>query len=137
MLLGMVIHKIGKTVIKKAVQGSNSSNAGKKILNGVKSTFSTVNAFRNLAPIPIIKEQLRGKVIPKFGSVVKVDLAGVFEHSGIYLGDNEIAVANGDGCIVVESFNEFADCLKTGVTIYCSADKNNNAIGKKSGGITP
>lgn len=61
----------------------------------------------------------------------------MFEHSGIYLGDNEIAVANGDGCIVVESFNEFADCLKTGVTIYCSADKNNNAIGKKSGGITP
>lgn len=72
MLLGMVIHKIGKTVIKKAVQGSNSSNAGKKILNGVKSTFSTVNAFRNLAPIPIIKEQLRGKVIPKFGSVLKL-----------------------------------------------------------------
>lgn len=134
MLAGYIMNKIRKKVIKNIVQGSYSSDLEKKFFNTVKSVVSTVNSTRELRPIPIIREQFRTKVTPKFGSVVKVDLVGVFEHSGIYLGDNKIAVANGNGCIVIESCNEFADCLKTGITIYCSVDKNNNAIGKKKWG---
>ena len=76
-------------------------------------------------------------VKPRPGSVVKVDLFGGPDHTGIYIGNDEIVeVANIDGVATVrivsaEEFIEGDDfCSRVGTFIYvaCKRDRNGNCI---------
>lgn len=76
-------------------------------------------------------------VKPRPGSVVKVDLLGGPDHTGIYIGNDEIVeVANIDGVATVrivsaEEFIEGDDfCSRIGTFIYvaCKRDRNGNCI---------
>ena len=76
-------------------------------------------------------------VKPRPGSVVKVDLLGGADHTGIYIGNDEIVeVANIDGVATIrivsaEEFIEGDDfCSRVGTFIYvaCKQDRNGNCI---------
>ena len=76
-------------------------------------------------------------VKPRPGSVVKIDLFGGADHTGIYIGNDEIVeVANIDGAATVrivsaEEFIEGDDCFsRIGTFIYvaCKQDRNGNCI---------
>ena len=76
-------------------------------------------------------------VKPRPGSVVKVDLLGGADHTGIYIGNDEIVeVANIDGVATIrivsaEEFIEGDDfCSRVGTFIYvaCKQDRNENCI---------
>lgn len=63
----------------------------------------------------------RDSVTPKLGSVVYCDLAfGYMEHSGIYIGNNQIVHLNGDGLIESVSPKEFMEGT-TACSIYVSS----------------
>ena len=75
---------------------------------------------------------LEGEPVP--GTPVYCNLAVVAEHTGIYVGDNEIVHLNGDGNIEIVSPQEFVarwDGLNPAISIYC-ASRNGKALGKKS-----
>lgn len=76
-------------------------------------------------------------VKPRIGSVVKVDLAMGADHTGIYIGNDEIVeVANVDGVATVrivsaEEFIEGDDCIsRIGAFIYvaCKQDRDGKCI---------
>ena len=46
-------------------------------------------------------------VVPKIGSVLYCDLLGFFEHTGVYIGNNQIVHRDGKGFIAVVSPKEF------------------------------
>lgn len=51
---------------------------------------------------------------PGFGSVIYCDLLyGGAEHSGIYVGNNQVVALNGDGEVIKVSLNEFTSHLTT------------------------
>lgn len=88
-----------------------------------------------------IDNKFRAKVVPVKGSVVYADLYGGVEHSGIYIGNNEISniVVKGFTESVVEksSPSEFTDKSILHKNIYVSCDSN-GAVGSQSvsdGGI--
>ena len=81
-----------------------------------------------------IDDTFRDKVIPVEGSVLYVDLYVVAEHSGIYIGNNEISniVVDGFTESIVEksSPKDFTDSSKMYSKIYVSCDKD-GAVGNK------
>lgn len=100
--------------------------------------MSPLHLLDNLAE-SFIKNVFCDIVKPRIGSIVKVDLVGgVLNHTGIYVGNNEIVeVANIDGSAVVqkvstdEFINGFDNSLfRTGVYIYvaCKQNRKGNCI---------
>ena len=94
--------------------------------------------FKLLAPIlPVINfaesfidEVIRDKVEPIKGSVVYCDLAfGFAEHSGIYIGYDEIVHLNSRGDIEIVSPKEFIDGT-TAMNILVSC-KDTEAVGSR------
>lgn len=74
---------------------------------------------------------IRDTVTPVQGSVVCCDLALVFEHSGIYIGNNKIVHLDGSGIIESVSprqFMERLDGLNFAISIYVSSN-NGCSIG--------
>lgn len=73
-----------------------------------------------------------GVEAPQIGSVVYCDLAaGYADHSGIYVGNNQIVHLDGNGCIEVASPKRFVRRLhgfNTAISIYISC-KNKDAVG--------
>lgn len=83
------------------------------IYNGVKSFIDNV---------------FRPKVKPKIGSVVYCSLIpSVIEHSGIYVGDNEIIHLNRLGYIEKVSIEKFIEKTPS-ITIYVSS-RNGDSVG--------
>lgn len=85
----------------------------------------------------LIKNVFCDVVKPRIGSVVKVDLSIGADHTGIYIGNNEIVeVANVDDIATVrivsaEEFIEGDDCIsRIGTFIYvaCKQDREGNCI---------
>jgi len=66
----------------------------------------------------------RDMVEPKIGSIVYCELAlGQAEHSGVYIGDNQIVHLDGSGFIEIVSPNKFMNRLggwNTAISIYVS-----------------
>ena len=81
-----------------------------------------------------IDDTFREKVVPVVGSVLYVDLYIVAEHSGIYIGDNEISNIVVDGfaeaSVEVSSPQEFTDSSKMYSKIYISCDSD-GVVGDK------
>lgn len=74
-----------------------------------------------------IDHVFRDKVLPKQGSVVYCDLAfGYMEHSGIYVGNDEIVHLNRHGRIEKVSAEQFIS--RTAISIYVSSS-NGCAVG--------
>lgn len=68
------------------------------------------------------------QVTPKMGSVVYCDLfLGYANHSGIYIGNNQIVHLNGQGHVDVVSPSEFIR-YTTALSIYVGCDNNTHAI---------
>ena len=85
----------------------------------------------------LVKNVFCDVVKPRIGSVVKVDLSIGADHTGIYIGNDEIVeVANVDGIATVrivsaEEFIEGDDCIsRIGAFIYvaCKQDRDGNCI---------
>ena len=73
----------------------------------------------------------RDQVLPEVGSVVYCDLAfGYMDHSGIYIGNNEIVHLSGNGDIEVVSPKQFIDG-GTACSIYVSC-RETEAVGSRS-----
>ena len=78
-------------------------------------------------------------VKPKIGSVVKIDLTLGPDHTGIYIGDDQIVELNGDGEIRIVSPEEFIEgddaISRCGAFIYvaCAQDEDGNcyALGSR------
>lgn len=85
----------------------------KKLTNEIKSVFGET-------------------IEPEIGSVLFCSLATMAEHTGIYVGDDEVVHLNGDGIIEKVSFDEFVDRLdgwnKT-LAINCPVDWTHEPIG--------
>ena len=85
----------------------------------------------------LVKNVFCDVVKPRIGSVVKVDLSIGADHTGIYIGNDEIVeVANVDDIATVrivsaEEFIEGDDCIsRIGAFIYvaCKQDRDGNCI---------
>ena len=76
----------------------------------------------------------RDMVEPKIGSIVYCELAlGQAEHSGVYIGDNQIVHLDGSGFIEIVSPNKFMNRLdgwNTAISIYVSC-RDSNAVGSE------
>lgn len=90
--------------------------------------------WQKLLAIPAINlyesmcDVLRDRVTPVPGSVLYCDLAfGYMEHSGIYIGNNNIVHLSGRGTVEVVSPEEFIENT-TAVSIYVSS-RNGTALG--------
>lgn len=69
---------------------------------------------------------------PRLGSVVYCNLAGVFEHTGIFVGGGKIVHLDGEGMIEKVSYDDFVNRLdgnNPAITIFCPVDSNNKSIG--------
>lgn len=78
----------------------------------------------------LIDHVCRGKVLPKLGSVVYCDLLfGYMEHSGIYVGNDEIVHLNRHGRIEKVSAEQFISGT-TAMSIYVSSS-NGYAVGNR------
>ena len=76
-------------------------------------------------------DEIKGRVQPVRGSVVYCDLTlgnGIAEHTGIYIGNNEIVHLNRHGFIEAVSPKEFLAGWTTGFNIYVSC-QGDSAVG--------
>jgi len=103
----------------------------------VLSLLSTVVSsifVKNLAE-SVVDNVFRDTVKPVVGSVVYCDLIfGTCEHSGIYVGNDQIVHLDGSGRIEVVSSRHFLnrlDGFSSGVSIYVSS-ANGKAVGSRS-----
>lgn len=82
-----------------------------------------------------IDNNFRGKVIPIKGSVVYADLYILGEHSGIYIGDDEISniilIGFAESIVKNSSPEDFTNKSKMYKKIYVSCDKN-GAVGDEN-----
>ena len=84
----------------------------------MKDIFNLANGFISIGSD--LANDIAGKELtlqPVKGSVIYCNL-GMLEHSGIYIGNNEIIHLDGDGCIMKVSPEEFTDGLAVGENIY-------------------
>ncbi|MGO3344162.1 MAG: lecithin retinol acyltransferase family protein [Marinomonas sp.] len=66
---------------------------------------------------------------PVRGSILYCDLAfGAAEHSGIYIGNNQVVHKNGQGLVEPVSVNQFKNTISA-ITIYISCDSNGEPVG--------
>ena len=96
----------------------------------------------HLVGLKNLEKILPGKSLPGMGircsepipgTPVYCNLAVAVEHTGIYVGDNEIVQLNGDGNIEIVSPREFLarlDGLNPAVSIYCAC-RSGKALGRK------
>lgn len=93
------------------------------MLNVIKSVVLPLNIAEH-----VVDNYLFDKVEPIVGSVLYVDFIAslsVIQHSGIYIGNNEIVHLNGDGLVEIVSPEEFIGGwggLKCGSSIYVSCN---------------
>lgn len=83
----------------------------------------------------VIDTLLRKPVEPTVGSIVCCDLAGAWEHSGVYVGRGQIIHRDGDGFLASVSPKVFLDRLggwNNAISIYVACDKNGDPIGDTS-----
>ena len=82
------------------------------------STYSLKNIFKD------------NSISLKQGAIVFCKLAGEFEPTGIFIGDNQIIELNGDGYIKKVSINEFlnSSLIRTGLDLYTFVDKDNDLL---------
>ena len=67
-------------------------------------------ALARNAATSLIDNYLRGKVQPRVGSLLYVDMfLGAAEHSGIYVGNGEVVELGGDGCVRKVPAKHFLD----------------------------
>ncbi|WP_460156310.1 lecithin retinol acyltransferase family protein [Pseudomonas sp. S2_H10] len=59
------------------------------------------------------------------GSIVACDLAGNWDHTGIYVGRNRIVERNGDGTVKKVSVSDFMDSsvIRTGISLFIACSK--------------
>jgi len=79
-----------------------------------------VDGFSKRGPIQMF---LTDHVIPVRGSIVCCDLAGAFEHSGVYVGNGKIIHRDGDGyldSVSPDTFLKRLSGLNPAVTIFVS-----------------
>jgi hypothetical protein len=76
-----------------------------------------------------IDNVLKDKVEPTLGSVLHCSLFGV-EHTGIYIGNNEIVELLGNGKICCSTPNEFIDNTNA-ISIYVACNENKPLGGNK------
>ena len=62
-------------------------------------------------------------VVPEFGSIVCCGIGGVFEHTGIWVGDNTIVELDGNGLIKPVSARRFLG-NRSGENIFVACDSN-------------
>jgi len=99
----------------------------------IELEWPTPEDIKNIAGrerISILDNVFRDKVKPTLGSVVICDLYA-FDHSGIYVGNGNIAHRSGDGYIEIVGPEEFMNRLEgynNAISIYVSC-KDKNAIG--------
>ncbi len=72
--------------------------------------------------------QFRHRYNPLVGSILRTELMGYIDHSGIYLGNNEvIEIVNKEdkGYVTIIDFNSFVQSswLRTGVSVYIAIDR--------------
>ncbi len=111
MTLSLALARVAGSVAAKAVAKNLAKAAG-------------VALARNAAT-SLIDNCFRGKVQPRIGSLVYVDMfLGAAEHSGIYVGGDEVVELGGDGYVRKVSARHFLDdgSLKmTAISIYVSS----------------
>jgi len=79
-----------------------------------------------------VKHVFCKNVKPVLGSIVKIDLAlSQIEHTGVYVGNNQIVELNGDGRIRKISKNEFINgsMLRTGISSYIACNLEGEPLG--------
>ncbi|OEE89426.1 hypothetical protein A1OQ_11650 [Enterovibrio norvegicus FF-162] len=77
----------------------------------------------------LVDNVILDKTTPRRGSVVYCDLAfGYADHSGIYIGNGQIAHLNGKGMIELVPASQFIHDT-TAISIYVSCDEDGDAIG--------
>jgi len=94
-----------------------------------KSPLKTLGILDTLVP----SKYSGRKVTPAIGSVVWCELAGHFEHSGIYIGKNRIIHLDGDGTIVSTSARKFKSRLfglNPAINVYVST-QNGVSVGSR------
>jgi len=80
----------------------------------------------------VLETIFRNGVKPVLGSIVCCDLAGAWEHSGVYVGRNKIIHRDGDGYLASVSPEEFLarlDGLNPAVSIHVSCDDDGAPVG--------
>ena len=78
-----------------------------------------------------VVDTCRESVVPRAGSIVYCDLAfGHAEHSGVYIGNNEIVHLNGNGRVEVVSPRSFMSNT-TAANIYVSCEGRYVSSGKQ------
>ncbi len=73
-------------------------------------------------------QQFRSKANLVPGCILKTDLDIFIEHSGIYLGDGQVAEFNHSGYVSQVSLKEFCGGAFTGITIYTAIDKKGETL---------
>ncbi len=144
----ILLSNLGKSVINQVVKNTLPFIAQQLISKSVMLPIGiAINmkeiidpAFRITLPSVLYitylrekyKEQdlkFRHRFYPIIGSILRTELiAGGADHSGIYIGNNqiiEIAEKNGSGCVEVTDLNDFvhSSLVRTGVAIYIAVDK--------------
>jgi len=80
----------------------------------------------------VIETIFRDGVKPIPGSIVCCDLAGAWEHSGVYVGRNRIIHRDGNGYLASVSPEEFLsrlDGLNPAISIHVSCDDDGDPVG--------
>ncbi len=146
-IISVLIGSLGKSLIKNTVknvfpfivQELFKKSIGLPIGIAINLKDITDPAFRITLPsvlfITYLREKYKEKDVlfrhryyPKVGSIVRVELMGGVDHSGIYIGRNKIIeITNKDdlGCVEIVDLNDFvySSIFRSGVTIYVAIDK--------------
>jgi len=75
----------------------------------------------------LICHAIHDHVTPKKGSILRCELAcGLADHTGVYIGYDQIVELNGSGKIKTVSYGQFlsSSSIKTGISIYVACDKD-------------
>ena len=121
---------IAEVAVPIAVGGLVGGVAGSAVAKAVGSKLAgtVVGVATGVAAAEVTGRAMSGNyresVTPDIGSVVYCSLAGVVEHSGVYVGANQIVHLNGDGAVESVSEDEFLDRLggvnlATGIYVSC------------------
>ena len=106
-----------------ALANAVGSVAAKTVAKNLAKTAGVALA-RNAAT-SLIDNYLRGKVQPRIGSLLYVDMfLGAAEHSGIYVGNGEVVELGGDGRVrkvPAKRFLNDGSLKMTAISIYVSS----------------
>ena len=103
-------------------------------IKDLSDTLDTIGKIGRKVELRNPLDKLRSFTEPAPGTPVYCNLAIVVEHTGIYIGDNEIVHLNGDGNIEIVSPQEFLARLdgdNPAKTIYYAAHSNGKPLCRK------